>query len=217
MGGTGPQGRGLALRWALAGIDVVLGSRDHDRGVRMAEELRERLGDAPGTVTGKSNVEAAREADELVVLAVPYVGHRPMLEALKEHLAGKILVDVVVPLAQDNPRQVVMPAEGSATEEAQAILGPDIPVVGALHNVSAVVLDRTDAPIHCDILICGNSKQAKDKVAALVERLGVRVYNAGRAESARAIEHMTAILIRLNGSKATPFRHAGLRIWPETG
>lgn len=216
LGGTGPQGRGLALRWALAGVDVVVGSRQHEKGKRIAEELVDRLGDSPGKITGMSNAEAVAEADEFVVLAVPFVGHRPTLESLKDALKGKILIDVVVPLAEDNPKKVVMPPEGSATEEAQAILGDEIPVVGAIHNVSAQVLDKVELPINCDVLICGNSKEAKDRAAPLIEKLGVIVYNAGLAVSAQAIEHLTAILIRLNSSKVTPFKHAGIKIWPES-
>ena len=122
---------------------------------------------------------------------------------------------MVVPLAEDNPKKVEMPPEGSATEEAQAILGDDTPVVGALHNVSAAVLDKIESPINCDVLVCGNSKEAKDKVIPLVEKLGVTTYNAGLAVSARAIEPITSILIRLNMSKATPFKHGGIKIWPE--
>lgn len=215
LGGTGPQGNGLALRWALAGVDVVVGSRQHEKGKRIAEELAERLGDAPGSITGMSNAEAVAQADEFVVLAVPFVGHQPTLEALKDDLKGKILVDVVVPLDPENPRKFLPPAEGSATEQAQAILGDDLPVVGAIHNISAFVLDHTDQPIHCDVLLCGNSKEAKERATELVEKLGVTVYNVGLAVSARAVEHMTAILIRLNMSKATPFKHGGLKIWPE--
>lgn len=218
LGGTGPQGRGLTLRWALAGVDVVVGSRQHEKGKRIAEELMERLGtDAPGTITGMSNAEAVAEAEEFVVIATPFAGHQPTLESLQEALKGKILVDVVVPLAEDNPKKYAPPPEGSATEQAQALLGDDTPVVGAIHNISAYVLDQVDAPINCDVLLCGNKKEAKDRVTPLVEKLGVTVYNTGLAVSARAIEHMTAILIRLNSSKVTPFRHAGIKIWAEEG
>ncbi len=215
LGGTGPQGRGLALRWALAGVDVIVGSRQREKGERIAEELTERLGKSPGGITGMSNVEAVAEADEFVILTVPYGGHRATLESLKEELKGKILIDVVVPLAEDNPKKVIMPPEGSATEEAQAILGDESAVVGALHNVSARVLDNISTPINCDILMCGNNKKAKDEASPLIEKLGVKVYNAGLAVSARAIEHLTAILIRLNSSRETPFRHAGIKIFPE--
>ncbi len=215
LGGTGPQGCGLALRWALAGVDVVVGSRQEEKGQRIADELAQRMGDAPGSITGTSNAKAVAEAEEFVVLATPFAGHRPTLESLKEALKGKILVDVVVPLAEGNAKKFAPPPEGSATEEAQAILGDEQSVVGAIHNISAHVLDQVDQPINCDVLMCGNQKEAKDRATELIERLGVKVYNAGLAVSARAIEHMTAILIRLNGSKATPFRHAGLKIWPE--
>ena len=94
-------------------------------------------------------------------------------------------------------------------------IGKDTPVVGAIHNISAYVLDQTETAIHCDVLVCGNDKTAKDRVMALVEKLGVKTYNAGLAVSARAVEAMTAILIRLNMSKATPFKHAGIKIWAE--
>jgi len=215
LGGTGPQGRGLALRWAMAGVSVLVGSRVHEKGQKIAEELNQRLGSAGPAIRGMSNAEAVAEAEEFVVLATPYAGHRPTLESLRDALKGKVLIDVVVPLAEDNPKKVIMPPEGSATEEAQAILGEGTAVVGAIHNVSAWVLDKTEMPINCDVLICGNSKEAKDKAAALVERLGVKVFNAGLAESARAIEQLTSILIRLNLSKETSFKHAGVRIWPE--
>lgn len=215
IGGTGPQGRGLALRWAQAGIDVLIGSRSADRSRELAYLLAARLKEGAGSITGMSNTEAASEAEEFVVLTVPYSGHRSMIEALKGMLARKILIDVAVPLTQGNPKAVTMPPEGSATEEAQSILGSEIPVVGALHNVSAHVLEQLDRPINCDVFVCGNNKTAKDRVIELVERLGIRAYNAGLAKSARAIERLTAILIRLNTTKAYPFRHAGIRIWPE--
>lgn len=215
IGGTGPQGKGLALRWAQAGIDVLIGSRNADRGRELANSLAPHLKGEAGSITGMSNEEAASGAEEFVVLTVPYSGHRSTIEALKAALAGRILIDVVVPLAKGNPKAVSMPPEGSATEEAQSILGNDIPVVGALHNVSAHVLQQLDRPINCDVLVCGNNKEAKDRVIELIERLGVRAYNVGLAESARAVERLTAILIRLNITRAYPFRHAGVRIWPE--
>ena len=215
IGGTGPQGKGLALRWAQAGIDVLIGSRSADRGRELAGSLAARLKGDAGSITGMSNEEATSGAEEFVVLTVPYSGHRSTIETLKAVLAGKILVDVVVPLAQGNPKAVSMPPEGSATEEAQSILGDVTPVVGALHNVSAHALQQLDGPINCDVLVCGNSKAAKDRVIELIERLGVRAYNVGLAESARAVERLTAILIRLNITRAYHFRHAGIRIWPE--
>jgi NADPH-dependent F420 reductase len=132
---------------------------------------------------------------------------------LKPHLSGKILVDIVVPLAPNDPKLVEMPPEGSATEAAQALLGSDIPVIGALHNVSATTLNNLDWQINCDILICGNSLEARKKVMALVSKLDVQTYNAGNAQAARCIEAITPILIRQNISKAVPFTHAGIKIW----
>ncbi len=215
IGGTGPQGQGLAQRFAMAGVDVVVGSRDAARAESIAAELSAPLGGATGAITGMENLAAVEAADEIVILAVPYGGHDATLNAIQGGLKGKILVDIVVPLAEGNPKKFAMPPEGSATEAAQAMLGDDIPVVGALHNVSAHVLADLAQGINCDILVCGNNLEAKQKVLALIERLGVTCYNCGLAESARCIEALTPILIRLNMSKTTSFRHGGVRIWAE--
>ena len=215
IGGTGPQGQGLALRFARAGVEVALGSRDGARATEIVAELNAKLGTT--LIEGFDNAGAVAVADEMVILAVPFSAHNATLEALKGGLAGKILVDIVVPLSPNDPKLVEMPREGSATEAAQALLGPDIPVVGALHNVSAKTLNDLDHGINCDILVCGNKLEPRKKVMALVERLGVTAYNAGNAQAARCIEAMTPILIRLNISKAVPFSHAGLKIWaPDT-
>jgi NADPH-dependent F420 reductase len=215
IGGTGPQGKGLAQRFALAGVDVIVGSRDKARAEGIAAELSGALEGAPGAITGMDNLSAVRAADEVVILAVPYGGHDATLEAIKDGLEGKILVDIVVPLAEGNPKKSAMPPEGSATEAAQAMLGEAVRVVGALHNVSAHVLGDVEQKINCDILVCGNDLEAKKTVMALIEKLGVTCYNCGLAESARCIEALTPILIRLNMSKATPFKHGGVRIWAE--
>jgi len=215
LGGTGPQGCGLALRFASAGIDVVIGSRDALRAAAMARELAAKIPTAPGRISGRDNRDAVRAAAEMVLLAVPFEAHARTLQDVRDLLAGRILVDLVVPLAPTDPKRMAMPAEGSATEAAQALLGPEIPVIGALHNVSAQVLGALGQPINCDVMVCGNDLEARKRVIGLIERLGVRAYNCGPAESARAIEAMTAILIRLNSSKATPFRHAGIKIWGE--
>ena len=215
IGGTGPQGKGLAQRFALAGVDVVVGSRDGSRAESIAAELSQPLAAATGKMSGTDNLSAVKAADEIVILAVPYGGHDATIQGIRSGLAGKILIDIVVPLAEDNPKKVVMPPEGSATEAAQEMLGDDIPVVGALHNVSASVLADLDAEINCDILVCGNDLEAKMKVMALISKLGVTCYNCGLADSARCIEALTPILIRLNISKATPFKHGGVKICSE--
>ena len=215
IGGTGPQGQGLALRFGRAGVRVALGSRDGARATEIVAELNAKLGTA--LIEGFDNAGAVAAADEMVILAVPFSAHNATLEALKGGLEGKILVDIVVPLSPNDPKLVEMPPEGSATEAAQALLGPDIPVVGALHNVSAHTLNDLEKPINCDILVCGNKLEPRKKVMALVEQLGVTAYNAGNAQAARCIEAITPILIRLNISKAVPFSHAGLKIWaPDT-
>ena len=107
-----------------------------------------------------------------------------------------------------------MPPEGSATERAQAMLGVDIPVIGALHNVSAVVLSDLDHPVNCDILVCGDKLQPREEVMELIGQMGMTAYNAGGAKSARCIEAITPILIRINSSKKVPFSHAGIKIAP---
>ena len=212
LGGTGPQGRGLALRFARAGTPVVLGSRDGARAQGIADELNTQL-EGAAVISGESLRDAVVAADEMVILAVPYSAHDATLEAISDLLPGKILVDIVVPLADGDPKKVDMPAEGSATEAAQALLGETIPVVGALHNVSAVTLNQLDHSINCDVLVCGNDLAAKEKVIELIRQLGVAAYNAGPAVNARCIEAITPILIRLNISKKVPFTHAGIRIW----
>ena len=213
IGGTGPQGQGLALRFARAGIRVALGSRDAVRGAEIAAELNTKLPSGSAEILGLGNDDATQAAEEMVILAVPWSAHNKTLEGLKPHLEGKILVDIVVPLAEGDPKKVDMPPEGSATEAAQALLGPEIPVIGALHNVSAHTLNNLDWDINCDILVCGNQLAARKKVIDLVKALGVEAYNVGDAQSARCVEAITPILIRLNISKAVPFSHAGIRIW----
>ena len=216
LGGTGPQGKGLALRLAQAGVHIVLGSRDASKAQQTASELTEQLNALGVTaqITGADMVTATKTADDLVILSVPYAGHDETLKALAPTLAGKTLVDIVVPLAPGNPKAVEMPVEGSVTEAAQALLGDDIPVVGALHNVSAITLNDLSRPINCDILVCGNDLAAKKRVIQLCQTMGTQAYNAGLAESARCIEALTPILIRLNISKDVTFSHAGVRICP---
>ena len=212
LGGTGPQGRGLALRWARAGVAVAIGSRDAERANATARELQALLPASAAKIRGMDIRDAVGAADEIVILAVPYVAHDATLESISELLHEKILVDIVVPLAAGNPRAVAMPAAGSATEAAQQLLGEAIPVVGALHNVSAATLNNLDHVIHCDVLVCGDAMPAKDKVIELLNKMELTAYDCGPASSARCIEAITPILIRLNMSKKVPFTHAGIRI-----
>ncbi len=215
LGGTGPQGQGLALRFAMAGINVALGSRDGARSAEIARDLNAKLAGLPlsARIDGFENSDAVMAADRLVMLAVPYAGHDATLRAIAPALDGKILVDLVVPLAPGDPKRVAMPPEGSATEAAQALLGDEVRVVGALHNVSAHSLNHIDQPINCDVLVCGNDIEAAEAVMELVGRIGVSTYYAGPASAARCVEAITPLLIRLNISKKVPFSHAGIRIW----
>lgn len=219
IGGTGPQGKGLALRFAIQGISVVLGSRNAVRAQEIATELNTQLTQDStvqsfAEISGADNDDAVNAADEMVILAVPYSGHNATLTAIAPLLANKIVVDIVVPLAEGNPKAVDMPPEGSATEAAQALLGENIKVVGALHNVSAHTLSAINSPINCDILVCGNDLTAKKKVIELIKLLGVEAYNVGPAYNARCVEAITPMLIRLNISKAVPFTHTGIKICP---
>ena len=214
IGGTGPQGKGLALRFAKAGFEVALGSRDETRAIEIAESLSLENPNLVGSIIGLSNSDAIAFTDKFVIFSVPWNGHNNVLNEIKGMLKDKVLIDIVVPLEDGNPRKVAMPPEGSATEAAQAILGPNIPVIGALHNVSANTLNHLDKKINCDILVCGNNLDARLETIALLENLEVKAYNAGDASSARCLEAITPILIRINMSKAVPFSHAGIKIWP---
>ena len=214
IGGTGPQGKGLALRFAKAGFEVALGSRDETRAIEVAESLSSENPNLVGSIIGLSNSDAIAFTDKFVIFSVPWTGHNNALNEIKGMLKDKVLIDIVVPLEDGNPRKVAMPPEGSATEAAQAILGPNIPVIGALHNVSANTLNHLDKKINCDILVCGNNLDARLETIALLENLEVKAYNAGDASSARCLEAITPILIRINMSKAVPFSHAGIKIWP---
>ena len=208
LGGTGEQGPGLALRWAKAGEEVIIGSRQREKGEKVAAELNQELGKE--LLRGTDNVTAAAAA-EVVVLTVPYSAHVSTLESVKEQLQGKIFVDVSVPLDPENARRVIMPAAGSAAEEAQQVLGPAVKVVAALENVSAHILRDVNAAIDCDVLICGD-KDARPTVMQLVTKLGggIRAINAGPLEAARQIEPITALLIRLN--ILNKVHSAGIRI-----
>ena len=217
IGGTGPQGKGLALRFAKVGFEVALVSRDAARASEVANSLSSSNPNLAGHIVGLSNSQAIAFADKFVIFSVPWKGHNDTLNEVKEMLADKILVDIVVPLEDGNPKKVSMPPEGSATEAAQALLGSEIPVVGALHNVSANTLNHLEKKINCDILVCGNNLDARLETIELLKKLEVQAYNAGDASSARCLEAITPILIRINASKAVPFSHAGIKIWAPEG
>ncbi|HZB47929.1 MAG TPA: NADPH-dependent F420 reductase [Mycobacteriales bacterium] len=208
LGGTGPLGGGLARRFAAAGVTVLVGSRDAARGRRVAEEIR---ADVPGgSVTGGDNAETARQSDILVV-AVPYEGHADLLKSLADVLAGKIVVDAVNPLAFDKQGAYALEvAEGSAAQQAAALL-PDSRVTAAFHHVSApLLLDREVPRVELDVLVLGDDREATDAVQALAELIpGARGVYGGRLRNARQVEALTANIISINRRYKA---HAGVRI-----
>jgi NADPH-dependent F420 reductase len=195
LGGTGEQGPGMALRWAKAGVEVIIGSRQQARAEAIAAELNQELGQA--SIKGMANPDAAVAAD-VVALTVPFSAHRSTLESVQAHLQGKILIDVCVPLDPENPRKMLMPAAGSAAEEAQEILGERVKVVAAFQNVSAHELRELEHAVDCDVLVCGNDREARQTVMRLVEQMGLHPIDAGLAFNARVVESLTALLIGLN-------------------
>jgi NADPH-dependent F420 reductase len=207
LGGTGPQGRGLARRFAAAGLPVVIGSRSADRAAETAGTLAEATG---GQVTGADNEGAARAGD-IVVVAVPWDGHGDLLRGLAEALAGKVVVDCVNPLGFDKQGAYALPVEeGSAAQQAEALL-PDSTVVGAFHNVSAVKLEDPDVEtVDTDVLVLGDVREATELVQDLAGTIpGVRGVYGGRLRNAHQVEALTANLISVNRRYKA---HAGVRV-----
>ncbi|MCG8416466.1 MAG: NADPH-dependent F420 reductase [Proteobacteria bacterium] len=194
IGGTGKEGRGLALRWARAGHDVAVGSRDAKRGEACAAELSERSGKP---IVGGGNEQVLRSA-EIAILSVPYNAHQATLTGLRHALAGTILIDITVPLAPPRVRQVHLPAGQAAALEARQILGDDVRLAAALHHVSSVHLADVDHPIDCDVLVCADDDDTRASSMALISDLGVRAIDAGPLRNAIALESLTPVLLYLN-------------------
>lgn len=210
LGGTGKEGSGLALRWANAGYKVIIGSRSAERAAAAAEELNALLGG--DFISGTSNDDAAAQAN-LVVLTVPYDAHRATLESVREQVAGKILVDVTVPLRPPKIRQVHVPEGLAACLEAQAILGDTVQVVAAFQNVSASHLKDLDYQVDCDVLVCGDNEEAKAHAIRLAEAAGMRGVDAGPLANAVAVEALTPVQLYINkhyGIKGSGIRITGL-------
>jgi len=207
LGGTGKEGSGLALRWAAAGYDVTLGSRELDKAGRAAAELNATLGQ--NSVRGMVNRDAASQA-EIVVMTVPYAAHTSTLESVRDVVQGKVFVDVTVPLDPANVRRVKMPAAGSASAEAQQLLGDAVRVVAAFQNISAEHLKSLEREIECDVLVCGNDKDAKRQIIELAQAAHIQAWDAGPIENAQVVEGMTSVLINLNIKHKV--KAAGIRI-----
>jgi NADPH-dependent F420 reductase len=212
LGGTGAQGRGLALRWAASGLAVVLGSRDRERAEQAAAELNEELSpiDGAATVRGAGNRDAAATAD-VVLVAVPFDAHEKTLTDLVDVLDGKIVVDCVNPLGFDKQGPFVLDLDaGSAAEQAQSILSGSR-VIGAFHHVSAVLLtDLSVTDLDTDVLVLGEDRDDVAVVQQLADRIpGMRGLFGGRLRNAGQVEALTANLVAINRRYKT---HAGIRI-----
>lgn len=207
VGGTGKQGPGLAYRWAKAGYHVIVGSREKQKAEATAAELNERLG--RDAVWGMENRDAVSQCD-VVAITVPYQAHRKTLEGLKDSLQGKILIDVTVPIQPPAIDEVHIPEAGSASQEAQEILGSGARVVAAFQNVSFIHL-LEDSPVPCDVLVCGDSEDARKLVLELVKAAGLVGWDAGPLKNAIVVEGLTPILLGIN--KKYKIKHAGLRIF----
>ena len=211
VGGTGALGFGLALRWARAGTPVVLGSRSAERAEEAAGRIRDEVPDA--AVEGLLNEDAARRG-QVVFLTVPFRAQSENLNNLREALEpGQILVDCTVPLAAAVSGKATRSLgvwQGSAAQQAQEMVPEGVIVVAALHTVSAPQLNDLDAEVDQDVLICGERKADKGRVAGIVERIpGLRAVNAGALEMARIVEQLTPLLISINSRYKT---HAGIRV-----
>ncbi len=218
VGGTGDQGFGLALRFAAAGHEVVIGSREEERALKAAEKAREILsehGYGDATVEGRENEEAVSDAD-VVFLTVPFFAVIETVKGLRDSLPeDAIVVDVTVPLETaigGRPTRLVTPWEGSAAETVQSLL--DQPVVSAFENVSAELLQDLDREVECDVVVCSDDEDAKETVMELAEDIpGVRAIDGGPLANARIVEAITALLISLNqryGEKSIGIRFTGL-------
>lgn len=205
IGGTGKEGKGLAYRWASAGYQVSIGSRQLEKAQAAAQEINQMVSNP---VKGVPNDEAARDSD-IVVVTVPYAAHRTILTELKPRLQGKIVIDVTVPLVPPKVTKVQMPPAGSASMEAVEILGENVQVVSAFQNISYErLLHQKD--IDCDVLVCGTSKEARRVVLDLIKAAGLTGWDAGPIENSMVVEGLTSILIGIN--KQFDSQTAGIKI-----
>jgi hypothetical protein len=211
VGGTGPEGSGLALRWAQAGETIIIGSRDAQRALETAAHLSASAG-VDKKISGTENRFACSDA-EIVVLTVPFAAHAETLKHIKQSLrAGQILVDTTVPLAASiggKPTRTLGVWQGSAAQQAAELVPEGVIVVAAFHNLAADLLQQ-DGPVDCDVIVCSDDKNAGKRVRELARKIpGVRALDGGRLENARIIEQLTAVLIGLNIRYKG---HSGLRI-----
>ncbi len=211
LGGTGPAGMGLALRFARAGESVIIGSRDEKRAQKAASDLQLKIR-GQARVSGMEN-SAACAATNLLVLTVPFEGQAGLLKQLKPSIAPEsILIDATVPLAAAVGGRASRPLgvwQGSAAQQAAELVPKGVRVVAAFHNLSAELLNGDDG-LDCDVIVCGDDSEAAQLTRELAAKIpGVRAVDGGRLENARIVEHITALLIGLNIRHKG---HAGIRI-----
>jgi 8-hydroxy-5-deazaflavin:NADPH oxidoreductase len=211
IGGTGPAGMGLALRWARAGETVIIGSREADRAQRAAATIQQRLG-GQGNISGMEN-SAACAASDILMLTVPFEAQAALLKKLKSSItAGSILIDATVPLAAGvggRASRTLGVWQGSAAQQAAELVPDEVSVVAAFHNVSADLLG-TDTPLDCDVIVCSDDPDAAQLTRELAAKIsGVRALDGGKLENARIVEQITALLIGMNIRHKG---HAGIRI-----
>lgn len=200
IGGTGPEGSGLAARWAAAGEHIVIGSRDANRAAETAKLLSSRVG-STAKIDSAENTSAVEQC-EIVVLTVPFSGHAALLKQLKPHWKpGQIVIDTTVPLAAavgGAPSRLLSVWQGSAAQQARELVPAAVAVAAAFHNLSAELLAK-EGPVDCDILVCSDDDEAKRVASELAGRIpGARALNGGKLENARIVESLTALLIGLN-------------------
>jgi len=210
LGGTGPEGYGLAVRWARAGETVIVGSRDAKRAQDAAARIKAAVNNA--RVSGNENVAACASAD-LLVLTVPFEGHAALLKQIKPAIrSGSIVVDTTVPLAASVGGRATRTLgiwQGSAAQETAELVPKGVPVVAAFHNASAELLNA-DGPVDCDVIVCSDDPTATLEVRSLAAKIpGVRAIDGGKLETARILEQITALLIGLNIRHKG---HSGIRI-----
>ena len=208
LGGTGAEGSGLALRWAVKGHELIIGSRSAERAAATAAQLAAKAGSG-ARIRGATNIEATRAAS-VVVLTVPPAAQVATADEVKAALSGKLLIDVTVPLTPPRVDRVQIPNGESAVLALQRRLGADVRIVSAFQNVAAEHLHDLGHAIDCDVLVCGDDAQARETVIALASDAGMRGLHAGVLANSLAAEALTSVLIAINKRYKVP--GAGIRI-----
>jgi 8-hydroxy-5-deazaflavin:NADPH oxidoreductase len=216
IGGTGDQGKGLALRWARAGFEIIIGSRDRERARTASAEMRAALEEASACgadLDGATNVDAAAAAS-IIVLTIPFAAHISTLKEIREKIQpGALIVDVTVPLEPavgGKPTRILGVWAGSAAEQCRELAPEGAQVVSAFQNAGAEALARLDHEVECDVIVCGDDREAKQRVRPLVAAIpGCRYVDGGPLANSRTVEAITALLIGFNIRYKT---HTGLRI-----